>query len=99
MLSDVRDYLYVAYDIDVSASGQVLRGFAVVAGITYYADHALPFNAALNPRVSDGVGRLAIELPPGTQIGDIQSHGIQGNGTMSGTLDSLRAFMLDADYL
>jgi len=98
-LSDVRNYLYVDYDIDVNVGGQVLRGFATVGGITYYADHAMPFNLALNPRVSDGVGRLAIELPAGTLIGDIQQHGIQGNGTMSGTLDSLRAFMLDTNYL
>jgi hypothetical protein len=98
-LSDARNYLFVDYDIDVNVGGQVLRGFAVVNGVTYYADHNLPFNAALNPRVADGVGRLAIELPPGTQIGDIQQHGIQGAGTMSGTLASLRAFLLDADYV
>ena len=98
-LSDLRNYLYVDYDIDVSVGGQVLRGIAVVGGITYYSDHALPINAALNPRVTDGVGRLAIELPPGTQITDIQQYGMQGIGTMSGTLDSLRAFMLEADYL
>jgi hypothetical protein len=98
-LSDARNYLFVDYDISVSVGGQVLRGFAQVAGVTYYADHSLPFNIALNPRIPGGIGRLAIELPPGTQIGDVQRHGIQGVGTMSGTLASLRAFMLDADYL
>lgn len=98
-LSDLRNYVYVDYDIDVNLGGQVLRGIAVVGGVTYYSDHAQPFNAALNPRVSDGVGRLAIEVPPGTQIGDVQQYGMQGVGTMSGTLDSLRAFMLDAEYL
>lgn len=98
-LSDERNYLFVDYDISVSLGGQVLRGIVVVGGNTYYSDHNLPFNAALNPRVSSGVGRLAIEVPPGTTIGDVQQYGIQGVGTMSGTLQSLRAFMLDADYL
>jgi hypothetical protein len=98
-LSDLKNYLYVDYDIDVSVGGQVLRGVAVVDGTTYYSDHALPFNAALNPRVTDGVGRLSIEIPPGTQIGDIQQYGMQGIGTMSGTLTSLLAFIPDADYL
>jgi hypothetical protein len=77
----------------------VLRGFAVVAGTTYFTDHNRPINIALNPRVSSGIGRLAIELPPGTQIGDVQSYGFLGIGTMSGTLASLRAFLLDGDYL
>jgi hypothetical protein len=98
-LSDLRNYLYIDYDIDVSVGGQVLRGIAVVGGVTYFSDHALPFNAALSPRVTDGIGRLAVEVPPGTQIGDIQQYGMQGVGTMSGTLASLRAFILDADYL
>ena len=99
-LSDLRNYLYLDYDIDVSLGGQVLRGIAIVGGVTYYSDHhPLPFNVALNPRVSDGVGRLAIELPPGTQIGDIQQYGLQGIGTMAGTLASASAFILDAGYL
>jgi hypothetical protein len=98
-LSDLRNYLYLDYDIDVSIGGQVLRGVAVVGAITYYSDHALPFTTALNPRVSDGVGRIAIELPPGTAIGDIQQYGLQGIGTMSGTLASASAFLLDAGYL
>ncbi len=98
-LSDERNYLFIDYDISVSLSGQVLRGVAVVAGVTYYSDHAQPFNLALNPRVSSGVGRLAIEVPPGTQIGDVEQYGLQGIGTMSGTLASANAFMLDADYL
>lgn len=98
-LSDLRNYLYVDYDIDVNVGGQVLRGIAVVGGVTYYSDHALPVNVGLSPRVTDGVGRLSIEVPPGTQIGDIQQYGMQGVGTMSGTLNSLRAFILDGDYL
>ena len=65
MLSDARNYLYVDYDIDVSASGQVLRGVAVVNGITYLSDHGLPVNIGLNPRVTDGIGQVAIEVPPG----------------------------------
>jgi hypothetical protein len=99
MLSNARNYLYVDYDIDVSASGQVLRGVAVVNGITYLSDHGLPVNIGLNPRVTDGIGQVAIEVPPGTQIGDIQQYGMQGVGTMSGTLNSLRAFILDASYV
>jgi hypothetical protein len=98
-LSDARNYLYVDYDIDVSASGQVLRGVAVVAGITYYSDHALPFSGFQNPRVTDGIGRLAIEIPPGTIIDDIEQYGLQGIGTMSGTLASANAFMLQNDYV
>jgi hypothetical protein len=98
-LSDARNYVFMDYDISVSVGGQVLRGFAVVNGTTYYADHNQPFNAALNPRVSGGIGRLAIEVPPGTEIGDIQQYGIQGAGTMSGTLASLRVFLLDPDYV
>jgi hypothetical protein len=98
-LSDLRNYLFLDYDIDVSIGGRVLRGIAVVGGVTYYSDHNLYFNPALNPRVSDGVGQLAIELPPGTLIGDIQQYGLQGIGTMSGTLASARAFILDASYL
>jgi hypothetical protein len=98
-LSDLRNYLFIDYDIDVSIGGQVLRGIAVVGGVTYYSDHNLPFNVALSPRVSDGVGRLSVEIPPGTAIGDIQQYGLQGIGTMSGTLASANAFILDAGYL
>jgi hypothetical protein len=95
-LSNERNYLFLDYDIDVDVSGDVLRGFCVVGGVTYYSDHNL---GAFGPRVGDGVARVAIEVPPGTQIGSIQSYGMNGVGTMSGTLTSLRAFMLDADYL
>ena len=98
-LSDARNYLYLDYDISVSVSGSVLRGMAVVGGVTYYSDHNQSINPALNPRFPSGIGRTAIEVPPGTQIGDVQQHGIQGLGTMSGTLTYLNAFMLDADYL
>jgi hypothetical protein len=98
-LSDLRNYLYVDYDINVDVSGPVLRGVAVIAGTTYYSDHNLSFTPALNPRISEGVGRTAIEVPPGTDIGDIEQFGMQGVGTMSGTLASARAFLLDTDYL
>ncbi len=98
-LSDARDYLYIDYDIDVNVSGQVLRGIAVVGGVTYYSDHNLPFSAFQNPRISDGIGRLAVEIPPGTAIGAIQQYGLQGVGSMSGTLASANAFVLDSDYL
>lgn len=98
-LSDPRDYLYVDYDIDVSLSGQVLRGVAIVGGVPYYSDHGLPFALSLNPRESSGVGRLAIELPPGTQIADVQQYGMEGIGTMSGTLFHADAFLLDANAL
>ena len=98
-LSDLRNYLYLDYDIDVSASDRVLRGVAVVAGVAYYSDHNLSFTPALNPRVSDGVGRLAIELPPGTQLADIEQYGMQGIGVMSGTLFSADAFLLENDFL
>ena len=98
-LSDARNYLYVDYDIGVSVSGSVLRGVAEVAGVFYYSDHNLPISPALNPRFPSGIGRTAIELPPGTQIGDIQQYGVQGLGTMSGTLAYANAFILDADYL
>ena len=98
-LSDERNYLFVDYDISVSLGGQVLRGIVDVGGVTYYSDHNQSFNAALNPRVGGGVGRLAIEVPAGTTIADVQQYGLQGVGTMSGTLASLRAFMLGADYL
>jgi hypothetical protein len=98
-LSDDRNYLYVDYDIDLDVGGQVLRGIAVVNSVTYYSDHNQSFTVALNPRVSEGIGRLAIELPPGTAIGDIQSYGMQGVGVMSGTLFTLNAFLLEADAL
>jgi hypothetical protein len=98
-LSDVRNYLYLDYDIDVTASDRVLRGVAVVAGVPYYSDHNLSFTLALNPRVPDGVGRIAIELPPGTQLADIEQYGMQGIGTMSGTLFSADAFLLGNDFL
>jgi len=98
-LSDPRNYLYIDYDIDVSASGQVLRGIAVVGGTTYYSDHNVSFTPALNPRLSDGIGRTAVEVPPGTQIGDVDQYGFQGIGTMSGTLYTANAFIIQPDYL
>jgi hypothetical protein len=98
-LSDARNYLYIDYDINVDVSGQVLRGVAVVGGVSYYSDHALPFSGFQNPRVSDGIGRTAVEIPPGTIIDDIEQYGLQGIGTMSGTLASANAFLIRNDYL
>ncbi len=98
-LSDPRNYVYIDYDIDVSASGQVLRGVAVVGGVTYYSDHNLSFTPALNPRISDGIGRTAVEVPPGTTIADVEQYGFQGIGTMSGTLYTANAFVIQPDYL
>jgi len=94
-LSDMRNYLFLEYDIDVNVSGNVLRGVAVVGGVPYQSDHFMPAPGILSNLVSDGTGRTAIELPPGTSIGDIQSFGMRGFGTMSGTLYALDAFMLD----
>jgi hypothetical protein len=98
-LSDLSNYLYLDFDIDVSVGGEVLRGVAVVDGTPYYSDHALPFTPAVNPRVTDGVKRIAIEIPAGTTIDEIEQYGVQGIGTMSGTLASASAFVLDADYV
>jgi len=98
-LSDLRDYLYLDYDIDVDVSGSVLRGVAVIGGVSYYSDHNQSFTLALNPRISDGIGRTAIEIPPGTQLADIQQFGLQGIGTMSGTLNSAAAFLEGSNYL
>jgi len=98
-LSDASDYLYVDFNINVDLSGQVLRGVAVVNGITYYSDHNQSFSLALDPRETSGIGQLAIEVPPGTQLADVQQYGMQGIGTMSGTLASLRAFTLDSSYV
>src|SRR5262249_35540073 len=71
-LSDLRNYLYVDYAIDTDASGRVLRAVAVVAGVPYASDHFVTsFNAALNPRLADGIARAAIELPPGTTLADV----------------------------
>lgn len=99
-LSDLRNYLFLDYNIDTDASGRVLRAIAVVNGIPYASDHfAASANPALNPRVSRGIGRTAIELPPGTTVADVEQFGMQGIGTMSGTLYGLDGFMLDSDFL
>ncbi len=99
-LSDLRNYLFLDYNIDTDTGGRVLRAIAVVDGIAYASDHfAASVNPTLNPRVSRGIGRTAIELPPGTAIEDIEQVGMQGVGTMSGILYGLNGFMLDADFL
>ncbi len=100
MLSDLRNYLFVDYDIDVDVSGRVLRAVAVVGGVPYASDHFLTnFNQVFNPRVARGRARTAIELPPGTTVADVEQFGLVGIGTMNGTLHGLDAFILDADYL
>ncbi len=97
-LSDARNYVYIDYDINVSTTSDVLRGIAKVGGVTYYSDHHHN-PVGLSPRISGGIGQTAVEVPPGTQIGDVQQFGISGVGTMSGTLNSLRAFTLDSSYV
>ena len=99
LLSDQRNYLFVEYDIDVDVSGRVLRAYAVVDGLSYASDHFLLAGGPLNPKVSDGTARTAIELPPGTTLADVTEVGMQGVVAMSGTLYGLDAFMLDADFL
>lgn len=98
-LSNLRNYLYVDYDIDVDVGGSVLRGVAVIGGVSYYSDHNQSFSLALNPRIGDGIGRTAIEIPPGTQLADVQQFGLQGIGTMSGTLYNAAAFLEGSNYL
>jgi hypothetical protein len=95
---DLRTFLFLDYDIDVDVSGYVLTGFAVVAGTTYRSDHFVPSGGAIGNLFPDGRGRTGIELPEGTTIADIESYGLMGIGAMTGTLQSLRGFMLDADY-
>jgi len=99
VLSDQRNYLFVEYDIDVDVSGRVLRAYAVVDGISYGSDHYQLSGGLLNPKVSDGKGRTAIELPPGTTLADVGEFGMQGTQAMSGTLYAMDVFMLDADFL
>ncbi len=98
-ISDERNYLFVEYNIDVDVSGNVLRAYAVVGGQRYRSDHNLPGLPVLPMRVSDGRGQTAIELPPGTAVADITEFGMEGVGTMSGTLFYLDGFMLGADFL
>jgi hypothetical protein len=92
-LSDARNYLFVEYDIDVDLGGDVLRAYAIVGGVTYGSDH---FSAS---RVAAGIARTAVELPPGTTLADVTELGMQGIGTMSGTLHRLEAFILESDFL
>ncbi len=99
VLSDLRNYLFVEYDIDVSVGGDVLAAYAVVGGLTYRSDHFTETTGLLPTLLSDGVGRTAIELPFGTAITDITAWGFVGIGTMSGTLFGLDGFMLDTDFL
>jgi hypothetical protein len=97
-MSDPRNYVFVEYDIDVDVSGRVLRAFAVVGGVPYGSDHFSAPSPVLDPKVSGGRGRTVIELPPGSTLADITAYGMQGAGTMSGTLYRLEAFMLTDDF-
>lgn len=99
VLSDQRNYLFVEYDIDVDVSGRVLRAYAVVDGTSYGSDHYQLAGGPLNPKVSDGKGRTAIELPPGATLTDVSEFGMQGTQAMSGTLYAMDVFMLDAEFL
>lgn len=97
--SDLRNYLFVEMDVDVSVSGQVLRAVASVGGQIYMSDHGLPSNSgSLATRVSDGEHQVMIELPPGTTLAEVDQVGVQGVGLMSGTLYYLDAFMLGENF-
>jgi len=98
-ISDERNYLFVEYNIDVNVGGNVLRAYAVVGGQRYRSDHNVPGLPVLPMRVSAGRGQTAIELPPGTALGDVTEFGMEGVGTMSGTLFYLDGFMLGAGFL
>lgn len=99
VLSDQRNYLFVEYDIDVDVSGRVLRAYAVVDGTSYGSDHYQLAGGPLNPKVSGGRARTAIELPPGTTLADVTEFGMQGTEAMSGTLYAMDVFLLDANFL
>jgi hypothetical protein len=99
VLSDQRNYLFVEYDIDVDVSGRVLRAYAVVDGTSYGSDHYQLAGGPLDPKVSRGKARTAIELPPGTTLADVTEFGMQGTQAMSGTLYGMDVFMLDVDFL
>ncbi len=100
--SDLRNYLFLELDIDVNVGGNVIRGYAVVDGQIYLSDHgqaeALPGAGSTALRVSDGRAQTTVELPEGTTLDDISEWGLQGVGTMSGTMYYLDAFMLGTDY-
>ena len=98
-LSDERNYLFVEYDISVDVSGRVLRAYAVVNGVAYGSDHFQNDSGVWDPKVPDGHARTTIELPPGTTVADVTEIGMQGVGTMSGTLQSIEVFMLDSAFL
>lgn len=102
--SDLRNYLWLELDIDVSVGGNVVRAYAVVDGETYLSDHGVPSGQVLPGadstwlRVSDGERQTTVELPEGTGLDDISEYGLQGVGLMSGTMYYLDAFMLGDDY-
>ncbi|MFQ5477900.1 MAG: hypothetical protein ACE5E4_04710 [Candidatus Binatia bacterium] len=97
--SDFRNYLFVEMNIDVDLGGNRLWAAAVVDGVTWRSDHGKVSGPAFRPlRVADGRHQVAVELPPGTTIADIQQVGIAGAGNMTGTLFFLDAFMLNTDY-
>ncbi len=95
-LSDLRNYLFVEYDISVSLGGNVLAAYAVVGGTTYRSDHFTASAGILPTLITDGNARTAIELPSGTTLADISEWGFKGVGLMSGTLFSMDGFMLDS---
>jgi hypothetical protein len=97
--SDLRNYLFFEYNIDVSAGGDVLAAYAVVDGTTYRSDHFLEVVGVFGTLISGGFRWCAIELPSGTAISDITEVGMVGVQGMSGTLFAIDAFMLDADFL
>jgi hypothetical protein len=97
--SNLRNYLFFEYNIDVSAGGDVLAAYAVVDGTTYRSDHFLEVEGVFGTLISDGFRWAAIELPSGTAISDITEVGMVGIQGMSGTLFSIDAFMLDTDLM
>ncbi len=98
-LSDQRNYLFIEYDIDIDVAGNVLRAYAIASGTRYRSDHNQPSSGVLPTLFDDGRARTAIELPVGTTLADISEFGIEGLGSMSGTLYLLDGFMLGADFL
>ena len=97
--SNLRNYLWVEYNVDTDVGTQSIRGRAVVDGVVYLSDHGqLSGGGALGLLSGEGYSQVGIEVPEGTTPAQVSSVGIQGVGTMSGTLFDLHVFMLDNDY-
>ncbi|HIF63228.1 MAG TPA: hypothetical protein EYG16_06460 [Deltaproteobacteria bacterium] len=97
--SNLRNYLWVEYNVDTDVGTQSIRGRAVVDGTVYLSDHGqLSGGGALGLLSGEGYSQVGIEVPEGTTPAQVSSVGIQGVGTMSGTLFDLHVFMLDNDY-